>query len=98
MFQLLLIAQGFSLLGGYIQAPVLSWLAADLSGGLYALSAYLLACYLPVAILSYPLGRFLDGRRQKPWLPVLYSLPSIWRILSQVLPTIGNRVGFLPLQ
>lgn len=68
MFQLLLIAQGFSLLGGYIQAPVLSWLAAELSGGLYALSAYLLACYLPVALFSYPLGRFLDGRRQKPWL------------------------------
>ena len=68
MFTRLLIAQGFSLSGGYIQALVLSWYAAELAGGLYALSGYMLACYLPVAILSYPIGRFLDGRNQKSWL------------------------------
>ncbi len=48
--------------------PVLSWLAADQAGGLLSLSAYMLACYLPVAILSYPFGRFLDRRPQKGWL------------------------------
>ncbi len=68
MFYLFLIAQGFSLTGGYVQTLVLSWLAADLAGGLYALSCYMLACYLPVAILSYPIARWLDGRAQKGWL------------------------------
>ena len=68
MFNRLLIAQGFSLTGGYIQTLVLSWYAAELAGGVYALAGYMLACYLPVALLSYPIGRFLDGRNQKPWL------------------------------
>lgn len=68
MFTLLLIAQACSLTGGYVQTLVLSWVAADLGGGLYSLSAYMMACYLPVAILSYPFGRWLDRRPQKSWL------------------------------
>ncbi len=68
MFTLLLIAQGCSLLGGYVQTLVLSWVAAELGGGLYSLSAYMIACYLPVALLSYPFGRWLDRRPQKGWL------------------------------
>ncbi|MBQ6823923.1 MAG: MFS transporter [Clostridia bacterium] len=65
---LLICAQACSLTGGYVQTAVLSWVAADLGGGLYSLSAYLLACYLPVAVLSYPFGRWLDQRPQKGWL------------------------------
>ena len=68
MFTLLLIAQACSLTGGYVQTLVLSWVAADLGGGLYSLSAYMIACYLPVAVLSYPFGRWLDQRPQKGWL------------------------------
>ena len=34
----------------------------------------------------------------KPWFPVWYSLPWICRMPSQVLPTIGNKIGFLPAQ
>ncbi|MBQ8600658.1 MAG: MFS transporter [Clostridia bacterium] len=68
MFILLLIAQACSLTGGYVQTLVLSWVAASLSGGLYSLSAYMIACYLPVAVLSYPFGRWLDKRPQKGWL------------------------------
>ena len=67
-FLLLLIAQGFSLSGGYIQTIALSWAAAELGGSTVHLAIYLLACYLPVAALCYPLGRFLDRRAQKPWL------------------------------
>lgn len=68
MFTLLLIAQACSLTGGYIQTLVLSWVAADLGNGLYSLAAYMIACYLPVALLSYPFGRWLDRRPQKAWL------------------------------
>lgn len=68
MFTLLLIAQACSLTGGYVQTLVLSWAAAELGGGLYSLSAYMVACYLPVAVLSYPFGRWLDKRSQKGWL------------------------------
>lgn len=68
MFTLLLIAQGFSLTGGYIQTLVLSWTAASASGGLLSLSGYMIACYLPVALLAYPFGRWLDRRPQKKWL------------------------------
>lgn len=68
MFTLLLIAQACSLTGGYVQTLVLSWVAAELGGGLYSLSAYMIACYLPVALLSYPFGRWLDQRPQKGWL------------------------------
>lgn len=68
LFALLLLAQAFSLTGGYIQTLVLSWVAADTAGGLYALSFYMIACYLPVALLAYPFGRWLDGRSQKKWL------------------------------
>lgn len=68
MFTLLLIAQGCSLLGGYAQTLALSWILAGLGGSLYRLSAYMIACYLPVALLSYPFGRWLDRRRQKGWL------------------------------
>lgn len=68
MFSLLLIAQAFSLTGGYIQTLVLSWVAASLGGGLYSLAAYMIACYLPVAVLSYPFGRWLAKQNQKPWL------------------------------
>lgn len=68
MFTLLLIAQACSLTGGYIQTLVLSWVAAELGGGLYSLAAYMIACYLPVAVLSYPFGRWLDKRPQKGWL------------------------------
>ena len=68
MFSILLVAQAFSLTGGYIQTLVLSWVAASLGGGLYSLAAYMIACYLPVAVLSYPFGRWLAGRAQKPWL------------------------------
>ncbi len=68
MFLILLIAQAFSLTGGYIQTLVLSWVAASLGGGLYSLASYMLACYLPVAVLSYPFGRWLAGKNQKPWL------------------------------
>ncbi len=60
-------AQGCSLTGGYIQTLVLSWLAASKSGGV-PLAWYMIACYLPVAVFSYPLGRFLDGKSLKPWL------------------------------
>lgn len=28
----------------------------------------MIACYLPVALLSYPFGRWLDKRAQKGWL------------------------------
>lgn len=68
MFTLLLIAQACSLTGGYVQTLVLSWVAAELGGGLYSLAAYMIACYLPVAVLSYPFGRWLDRRPQKGWL------------------------------
>lgn len=68
MFILLLIAQACSLTGGYIQTLVLSWVAAEQGGGLYSLAAYMIACYLPVAALSYPFGRWLDSRPQKGWL------------------------------
>lgn len=68
LFTLLLIAQACSLTGGYVQTLVLSWVAAELGGGLYSLSAYMIACYLPVALLSYPFGRWLDKRAQKGWL------------------------------
>lgn len=68
MFYLLIAAQACSQTGGYIQTLVLSWLAAELGSGAYSLAAYMIACYLPVAVLSYPLGRFLDRRPQKPWL------------------------------
>ncbi len=68
MFTVFLIAQACSLTGGYVQTLVLSWVAADLAGGLYSLSAYMLACYLPVAVLCYPFGRWLDRRPQKGWL------------------------------
>ena len=68
MFTLLLIAQACSLTGGYIQTLVLSWVAAAQGGGLYSLAAYMIACYLPVAVLSYPFGRWLDSRPQKGWL------------------------------
>ena len=66
-FALLIAAQGCSLTGGYIQTLVLSWIAAKQSGGV-PLAWYMIACYLPVAVLSYPLGRFLDGKNLKPWL------------------------------
>ena len=68
MFALLLIAQAFSLTGGYIQTLALSWIAAKEAGGLYSLSFYMIACYLPVALLAYPFGRWLDRRPQKKWL------------------------------
>ncbi len=68
MFTILLVAQAFSLTGGYIQTLALSWVAADAGGGLFSLSAYMIACYLPVAVLSYPFGRWLDRRAQKGWL------------------------------
>ncbi len=68
MFSLLLIAQACSLTGGFVQTLVLSWVAAELGGGIYSLSAYLIACYLPVALLSYPFGRWLDRRPQKAYL------------------------------
>ena len=74
MFALLLIAQGFSLTGGYIQTLALSWLAAKLGGSAMALSLYLLACYLPVALLAYPFGRWLDRRPQKKWLLISEGL------------------------
>lgn len=64
---MLIAAQGCSLTGGYIQTLVLSWIAASKSGGV-PLAWYMIACYLPVAVLSYPLGRFLDGKGLKPWL------------------------------
>ncbi len=67
-FYLLILAQAFALTGGYIQTLALSWAAADLGGSLLHLAGYLLACYLPVAALSYPFGRFLDRRNPKPWL------------------------------
>jgi len=68
LFWIFLVAQACSLTGGYVQTVVLSWVAARMAGGLYSLSAYLLACYLPVALLSYPFGRWLDRRPQKGWL------------------------------
>ncbi len=88
MFNVLLIAQAFSLTGGYIQTLVLSWYAAELAGGLYALAAYMLACYLPVAILSYPFGRWLDGRAQKAW---LIGSESALAALSFLLWTVAAR-------
>ncbi len=66
-FYLLIAAQGCSLTGGYIQTLVLSWVAASTAGGV-PLAWYMIACYLPVAVFSYPLGRFLDGKKLKPWL------------------------------
>lgn len=66
-FGLLIAAQGCSLTGGYIQTLVLSWLAASTKGGV-PLAWYMIACYLPVAAFSYPLGRFLDRKKLKPWL------------------------------
>lgn len=68
MFILLLIAQACSLTGGYVQTLVLSWVTAEEAGGLYSLAFYMIACYLPVAVLSYPFGRWLDRRPQKGWL------------------------------
>lgn len=93
LFTLLLIAQAFSLTGGYVQTLVLSWVAADLGGGLYSLSAYMIACYLPVALLSYPFGRWLDRQKaQKGWLvasevtlgvlSLLLWLIAVWDKLS----------------
>lgn len=67
IFYLLIVAQSFALVGGFIQTLALSWAASE-GGGLSELAGYLLACYLPVALLSYPLGRFLDRRAIKPWL------------------------------
>lgn len=67
-FLLLILAQAFALTGGYIQTLALSWASAELGGGLLHLAGYLLACYLPVAALCYPWGRFLDRRPLKPWL------------------------------
>ncbi len=67
-FYLLIIAQAFALTGGYIQTLALSWASAELGGSLLHLAGYLLACYLPVALLCYPWGRFLDRRNPKPWL------------------------------
>lgn len=64
---MLIAAQGCSLTGGYIQTLALSWIAAKQSGSV-PLAWYLIACYLPVAVLSYPLGRFLDGKPLKRWL------------------------------
>lgn len=81
MFALLLIAQAFSLTGGYIQTLVLSWIAADTAGGLYALSFYMIACYLPVALLAYPFGRWLDRRPQKKWLLLSESLLAALSLL-----------------
>jgi len=68
LFWIFLVAQACSLTGGYVQTVVLSWVAARMAGGLYSLSAYLLACYLPVALLSYPFRRWLDRSPQKGWL------------------------------
>ncbi len=68
MFVKFLIAQGCSLTGGYVQTLALSWVAADFGGGLLSLACYMIACYLPVAALSYPFGRWLDRRPQKGWL------------------------------
>lgn len=67
-FYLFILAQAFALTGGYIQTLALSWVSAELGGSLLHLAGYLLACYLPVAVLCYPWGRFLDRRRLKPWL------------------------------
>ena len=74
MFILLLIAQACSLTGGYVQTLVLSWVTAEAAGGLYSLAFYMIACYLPVAVLSYPFGRWLDRRPQKGWLIASESL------------------------
>ncbi len=62
-FYLFILAQAFALTGGYIQTLALSWVSAELGGSLLHLAGYLLACYLPVAVLCYPWGRFLDRRR-----------------------------------
>lgn len=90
-FGLLIAAQGCSLTGGYIQTLVLSWLAASTGKGV-PLAWYMIACYLPVALLSYPFGRFLDGRRLKPWLisgeiglaglSLLLWLAAVWDWIS----------------
>ncbi len=90
MFTLLLIAQACSLTGGYVQTLVLSWVAADLGGGLYSLSAYMIACYLPVAVLSYPFGRWLDQRPQKGW---LIASESVLAGLSLILWLVAARDG-----
>ena len=87
MFILLLIAQGFSLTGGYVQTLALSWVAASFGGGLYSLAAYMIACYLPVAALSYPFGRWLSGRGQKGWLLASESVLAglsflLWRVAA----------------
>ncbi|MBQ8893707.1 MAG: MFS transporter [Clostridia bacterium] len=89
MFTLLIIAQACSLTGGFVQTLVLSWAAAELGGGLYSLAGYMIACYLPVAVLSYPFGRWLDRRPQKGWLVasevVLAGLSFVlWRMAERL--------------
>ena len=81
-FKRFIYSQACSLPGGYLQTAVLSWVAAELGSGLYSLAAYLLACYLPVALLSYPFGRWLDRRPQKIW---LVGSESLLAALSLVL-------------
>lgn len=99
MFTLLLIAQACSLTGGYVQTLVLSWVAAELGGSLYSLAAYMIACYLPVAVLSYPFGRWLDRRPQKGWLvtseAVLAALSLVlWLAAVYQRITFGFLLGF----
>lgn len=81
-FKRFILSQACTLPGGYLQTAVLSWVAADLGGGLYSLAAYMVACYLPVAVLSYPFGRWLDQRPQKWW---LVGSESLLAVLSLVL-------------
>ncbi len=99
MFTLLLIAQACSLTGGYIQTLVLSWAATELGGSLYSLAAYMIACYLPVAVLSYPFGRWLDRRPQKGWLIaselVLAGLSLLlWQVAARGALTFSFLLGF----
>ena len=93
MFAILLFAQAFSLTGGYIQTLALSWIAAEEAGGLYSLSFYMIACYLPVALLAYPFGRWLDRRPQKKWLLLSEGLLAGLSLLLWLVAK-GERMSF----